>query len=200
MNRNESNPNLLDDSVLIRRFLENDMASFERLVVKYQDMIFNLCFRMLQDYDEANDSAQETFIKAYCKLKNFRFESNFSTWLYRIAVNTCRNRMTSAFKKVQQRSIPIGTSSSSDRNHIDIEDLSNDPGSLYEKRELERMIHEAIVSLPKSLRVLTVLRDMEGKSYEEISMITGVTIGTVKSRLARARHILRERLKELKFR
>jgi len=189
----------MDDSVLIKRFLENDMASFERLVVKYQDMIFNLCFRMLQDYDEANDSAQETFIKAYCNLKNFRFESNFSTWLYRIAVNTCRNRMTSAFKKVQQKSIPIGPASASERNHVDIEDSSNDPCSLYEKRELERMIHDAIASLPKALRVLTVLRDIEGKSYEEISMITGVNIGTVKSRLARARHILRERLKELRF-
>ena len=82
-----------EDELLIQSFQADDVRAFDRLVIKYQDMVFNLCFRILGDYDDANDCSQETFIKVYKNLKGFRRQSSFTTWLYRITVNTCRNRL-----------------------------------------------------------------------------------------------------------
>jgi len=86
---------LQEDSVIIKAFLAETPGAFDKLVLKYQDMIFNVCYRILGDYEDADDCAQETFIKVYRSLKSFRFESGFSTWIYRIAVNTCKNKLSS---------------------------------------------------------------------------------------------------------
>ena len=93
-NKTTSRPDQNDES-LIRSFLSDDPDAFDLLVIKYKDMIFNLCYRIVNDYDDANDCAQETFIKVYKNMRQFRFQSSFSTWLYRIARNTCRNRIAS---------------------------------------------------------------------------------------------------------
>lgn len=186
-----------EDERLIREFLAGDAGAFDRLVARHQDMAFNLCFRITGDYDEANDCAQETFIKVYQNVEKFRFQSSFTTWLYRIAVNTCRNRMSSAAGRLLRRIVRIDDDPAHGGHNPELRDSSFSPESIFEKNEDARVIHEAIGSLPSTLRTLVVLRDLEGKSYEEISTITGINLGTVKSRLARARHLLRETLREV---
>jgi RNA polymerase sigma-70 factor (ECF subfamily) len=199
MNRNEikSNAPVPDDEELIKEFLADNVRAFDRLVMKHQSMVLNLCFRIIGDYDEANDCAQETFIKVYNNLNKFRFQSSFSTWLYRIAINTCRNRLASAGNRMRKKTVRIDNPSDLDGETIDINDCSFNPVTVFEKKEESRLIYKAVLDLPEELRVLVVLRDLEGKSYEDIADVTGVNLGTVKSRLARARHILREALREV---
>ncbi len=196
-NSNITNRPEQEDDVLIKSFLAEDINAFDRLVIKYKDMIFNLCFRIVSDYDDANDCAQETFIKVYNNLKQFRFQSSFSTWLYRIAINTCRNRIGSSGNRIRKKMLRIDNPGDPGSESVDIRDCSFNPDSVFEKNEQTRLIHQAIDSLPEELKILVVLRDLEGNSYEEISDITGVNLGTVKSRLARARHLLRESLREV---
>jgi len=184
-----------EDFGLIRNFLIHDMRAFDQLVTKYRDKVFNLCFHILGDFDEADDCAQEIFIKVYNNLKKFRFKSSFPTWLYRIAVNTCRNRISSLHSRINRTALRIGISPDSVTDHTDILDSSYEPGALLEKSEQMNNVYKAIESLPENLRILVILRDIEGKSYEDISSITGTNLGTVKSRLVRARHQLREKLR-----
>jgi RNA polymerase sigma-70 factor (ECF subfamily) len=191
-----------EDYALIKAFLENDRNAFNRLVLKYKDMVFNLCCRILGDYDDANDCAQEAFIKVYRNLKGFKFRSNFSTWLYRIAVNTCKNEMASVRFRIRKKAISLDNpgkssykSSGDNMPVINIKDNASDPVNVYEKEERESMIQNAVNSLKGRERILVVLRDIEGKSYEEIAAITGMKLGTVKSKLARARQELRDILK-----
>lgn len=186
-----------EDELLIKEFLADDHHSFDRLVIKYQSMIFNLCLRIIGDYDDANDCAQETFIKVYHNVKNFRFQSSFATWLYRIAINTCRNRISSSKNLIKKKIVRIDNPANDNDNPLDIHDCSYSPDIIFEKNEQTRLIHQAIDSLPNPLKMLIVLRDIEGKSYEEIADITRIHLGTVKSRLARARHLLRESLREV---
>jgi RNA polymerase sigma-70 factor (ECF subfamily) len=184
-----------EDEILIKKFLVDDMRAFDQLVIKYKDAVFNLCFKILGDYDDADDCSQETFIKVYGNLKNFRFKSSFLTWLYRIAVNTCRNRLSSAQSRMNRTSVRIGNPTDNESDPVDIRDSSYDPGIVLEKNEQKKQIQEAIELLPHDLKILIILRDIEGRSYEDVSEITRVNIGTVKSRLARARNQLRDKLR-----
>jgi RNA polymerase sigma-70 factor (ECF subfamily) len=193
--KTDSSESQREDFWLIRNFLIHDMRAFDQLVTKYRDKVFNLCFHILGDFDEADDCAQEIFIKVYNNLKKFRFKSSFPTWLYRIAVNTCRNRISSLHSRINRTALRIGISPDSVSDHMDILDSSYEPGALLEKSEQMNNVHKAIESLPENLRILVILRDIEGKSYEDISSITGTNLGTVKSRLVRARHQLREKLR-----
>ena len=188
-----------EDTVSIKSFLAGDKKTFDKLVLKYQDRVFNLCYRFLGDYEEANDSAQETFIKVYNSLKNFRFESAFSTWLYRIAVNTCKNKLSSLKFRLNQRMVRLDREKTSDEDCrlTEIRDESLSPEAELENKERETIIQKAIDSLPKDYKSVVVLRDIEGLSYEETAEITGYNIGTVKSKLSRARVRLREKLKGL---
>lgn len=171
------------DNELIRAFIAGDMQSFELLAERYKDMAYNLCYNITGDHDEAMDCAQDSFIKAYRNLHRFEFRSAFSTWLYTICVNTCRNRLTSSWnrKRVHVNEFVMEN----------FKDCSPDPEDELIRREHEHMVRRAISKLPEEERVLVVLRDIEGRSYTEITDITGIVQGTVKSRLARARHRLR---------
>ncbi len=188
-----------EDKVLVEDFHAEDAVAFDKLVLKYQDMIFNLCYRLIGDYDEAHDCAQETFIKVYRNLNRFKFKSSFSTWIYRIAVNTCKNYLASSAIRMKRKMIRIDNPGrpGDGMQSIDIHDRSSNPAILFERREKERDIQRAIESLPRNQRILVVLRDIEGRTYEEIVTITGLKSGTVKSKLSRARQNLRERLKEV---
>lgn len=188
-----------DDAALIRAFHEGDRAAFDRLVLKHKDRLFNLCYRFLGDYEEANDSAQETFIKVYRSLNRFRFESAFSTWLYRIAVNTCKNRLKSSAHRQKRRMVPLDNPVSANHGSPgrEIQDESQSPDNELEKKENMRAIQEAINALPPEQKEVVTLRDIEGFSYEEVAEITGLNLGTVKSRLARARLDLRKRLRSV---
>jgi RNA polymerase sigma-70 factor (ECF subfamily) len=188
-----------EDAALIRAFHEGDKAAFDRLVLKHKDGLFNLCYRLLGDYEEANDSAQETFIKVYRSLKKFRLESAFSTWLYRIAVNTCKNKLKSSAFRQKRKMVPLENPISANRSSPsrEIQDDSQCPAMALENKERMRVIQEAINALPAEQREVVTLRDIEGFSYEEVARITGFNLGTVKSRLARARLSLRKRLRSV---
>ncbi|MDY6932675.1 MAG: sigma-70 family RNA polymerase sigma factor [Spirochaetota bacterium] len=186
-----------EDRKLVEDFQANINSAFDKLVIKYKNIVFNLCYRILGDHDEANDCAQDTFVKVYKNLKNYQFRSSFSTWLYTIAVNTCKNRLSSLDYRFNKRMARIDHPGNAENRQqkIEILDLSFNPDQIFERREKARLIEEAIDSLPLKQRVMIVLRDIEGKSYEEIASITGYKPGTVKSRLARARQHLRDRLR-----
>jgi RNA polymerase sigma-70 factor, ECF subfamily len=180
------------DAALIRLFLAGDTGAFDRLVVRHQDRVFNLCYRFVGDYHEANDLAQDVFIKVFTSVKKFRFKSEFSTWLYRIAVNTCRNRVKSLDFRFKKKAAPLH----SERGNIAIalSDDSESPGVALEQKERSKTIQEAINALSGDKKTVLILRDMEGLTYEEIALVTGLNPGTVKSRLARARKKLKEKL------
>ncbi|MGD9034471.1 MAG: sigma-70 family RNA polymerase sigma factor [Desulfobacteraceae bacterium] len=188
-----------EDALLIRDFCEGDKAAFDNLVLKHKDRLFSLCYRLLGDYEEANDSAQETFIKVYRSLKKFRLESAFSTWLYRIAVNTCKNKLKSSAFRQKRKMVPLENPISANRSSPsrEIQDDSQCPAMALENKERMRVIQEAINALPEEQREVVTLRDIEGFSYEEVAEITGFNLGTVKSRLARARLSLRKTLRSV---
>ncbi len=187
----------VDDWELVKEAQANRKRAFDALVLRYQDRIFNLCYRMLGDYDEANDSAQEAFIKAYNNINSFKFKSSFSTWLYRIAVNTCKNNISSLASRMKRKMVRLDNPGHGDdeEGQIEISDESSNPADVFEKKEREMMIQRAIETLPAKQRMLVVLRDIEGKTYEEIANITDFKQGTVKSKLSRARQELRDKLK-----
>ena len=171
-----------DELSIIDRFKNGDDSAFEGLVLKYQDMIFSLCRNILGNTHDAEDAAQDTFIKAYRNLNHFRPDASFYTWLYRIAVNTCldykkRPFFESFFKKSGEG-----------------EELVNEPSSdwpsperLYESKQIGLALRESLGKLSLKLRTVIILKEIEGLSYEEIAEVLDVSIGTVKSRISRAR-------------
>lgn len=185
-----------DDADLIRLFLNGEKGAFDQLVMRHQNRVFNLCYRFFGDMYEANDMTQEIFIKAYRSMGTFRFESGFSTWLYRIAVNTCRNRLKSIdyrFKKMMS-SIHGEKDSGADETIAELPDVTSSPVLALEAKESALLVQKAIDDLPHDKKAMVILRDIEGLSYEEIASISGVALGTVKSKLARARHALKKKL------
>jgi len=183
-----------EDFILIKTFLAGDNTAFDKLVLNYQNRIFNTCYRILGDYHEANDSAQDVFVKVFRSLKKFRFRSSFSTWIYRIAINTCRNKLRSAGYRRRKNTMRLAPPNDGEEvpYSIEIGDESRTPGKVLDRKEQGIMIQKAIDSLPESQKSVVVLRDIEGFTYEEIADITGLNPGTVKSKLARARHKLRK--------
>lgn len=187
-----------EDRTLVEAFRGAQKDAFDKLVLKYKDRVFNLCYRFLGNYEEANDCAQDTFLKVYRSLGNFRFHSTFSTWLYRIAVNTSKNRLKSAEYRRRRKTVSLDNPGNpeSGRHPLEIGDESSSPLSILQRKEKEMLIQKAIDSLPREQKTVVLLRDIEELPYEEIAGITGYNLGTVKSKLARAREKLREQLKE----
>jgi len=183
-----------DDERLVRSFLEGNDSAFDRIVLIHKKFVFNLCYRLLGDYDDADDCAQEVFIKIHRTLKGFRFESSFRTWLYRVAVNTCKNRIKSLEHRIGMRKVRLDMSNRSDSERVDIVDHGQSPADELKRKEIGRLIQDAVAKLPAEQRLVVVLRDMNGRSYEEIAEITGLRLGTVKSKLSRARLRLRQLL------
>jgi RNA polymerase sigma-70 factor, ECF subfamily len=188
-----------DDYSLIRAFHAGEKAAFDILVMRYKDRVFNLCIRFLSDYHEAEDTTQDVFVKAYSALKAFRFESSFFTWLYRIAVNTCKNKV----KSLEYRNRKIDTRIDLQEESIEIHQSEQveasqiNPASDLEKKETMKTLQRAIDSLPSDQKSVVILRDIQGLSYEEITDITGFKLGTLKSRLSRARNALKEKLGDI---
>ena len=186
-----------EDGELVKAFQVGDRTAFDALVLKHKDKVFNLCYWFLGDRQDANDSAQDAFIKVYRSLKKFRLESAFSTWLYRIVANTCKNRLKSLEYRHKKKIVWLDNPVEIEEGQYsaEIHDKSSSPMINFEKKERMVLIHRAIASLPTEQRTVVVLRDIEGLSYEEIANITGLNFGTVKSRLSRARQQLRDKLK-----
>jgi RNA polymerase sigma-70 factor, ECF subfamily len=182
------------DQKLVERVQRGDKAAFDLLVVKYQRKIFRLLSRLIRDSAEVEDVAQEAFIKAYRALPNFRGESAFYTWLYRIAINTAKNWLVS-----QGRRAPTSTEADieeaetfDDGEHL--RDL-NTPDAMLLTKQVAEAVNRAIERLPEDLKTAIVLRELEGLSYEEISETMNCPIGTVRSRIFRAREAIAEELR-----
>ncbi len=178
----------LTDEEAVRAFLQGEQPVFNEIVERHKDMVFSLCYNIMNDYDDAHDCAQDVFIRVHDRLCDFGFRSALSTWIYKIAMNLCRDRLKTSYRKrVRNFAVP----EESDR--ISSQYLT--PHESIERDETENAIRCAIEQLPENERVLIVLRDLEGRSYDEIAGITGIPEGTVKSRLARGRKGLRSLLK-----
>lgn len=180
----------MDQQALIERALDGDLNAFNQLVVEYQNLAYSVAFRLLNDSDGAADAVQDSFIKAFRALDSFR-GGNFKSWLMRIVTNTCYDvlRARKRRKTDSLEDIPV------ENEYIPaLTDRRESPQQYVERQELARLIMMAIQDLPEDQRVSIVLCDVEGYTYEEISDITGVAIGTVKSRISRARGKVRDML------
>jgi RNA polymerase sigma-70 factor (ECF subfamily) len=183
------------DQELVRRVQHGDKKAFDVLVRKYQQKIVKLISRYIRDQDEVLDVAQETFIKAYRALAKFRGDSAFYTWLYRIAINTAKNYLVA-----QSRRPPDTDIDAEDAVQFDGDSKLREtdlPEQLVHRDEVERVIYETIEELPQDLRTAITLREFEGLSYEEIAQAMACPIGTVRSRIFRAREAIETKLKPL---
>jgi len=184
-----------NDQALVERVQQGDKRAFDALVMKYQSRVVKVITRYLRDPVEAMDLAQEAFIKAYRALPNFRGESAFYTWLYRIAINTAKNHVVA-----QGRRPPTDDVEASEAEFYEgpsaLKDTST-PERMVLRDEIERVVFEAIEALPEDLRTAITLRELEDMSYEEIAEVMNCPIGTVRSRIFRAREAIDKKLKPL---
>lgn len=181
------------DLALLRRLRERDEQAFRELVDAHKSRVFNLTVRMLGDRAEAEDVAQEVFIAVFKTIDTFREESRFSTWLYRVTVNHCKNRIKYLARRHDRKRDELDETQHSESVQASTSHPRR-PDHALEGLELERVMQEAIAELDEDQRTLVILRDVEELSIEEISEITGWPDGTIKSRLHRARLTLRKRL------
>ena len=182
----------ITDQMLVERVQAGDQRAFDLLVKRYQHKIIGLVQRYVHDHSESHDVAQEAFIKAYKALANFRGESAFYTWLYRIAINTAKNYLVSKSKR------PPGTDVDLDDldSVAELTDLDTPENNLY-RDEMLVVMNRTLENLPEELRVALQLRELEGMSYDEIAEVMGCPIGTVRSRIHRARDAIDNELKPL---
>ena len=184
------------DAALVERALDNDLAAFEQLVTRYQNKIIGYAARMLNDATEAEDVAQETFIKAYRSLASFRGESSFSTWLYRIATNLCIDRVRKIKRSPKSAySLDDPLDPDEDKGGREVADTTFEPSISIEREEVRRRVRETVAEMPEKLRAVIVMCDIQGMSYDHIAQVLDVPLGTVKSRLFHARADLARRLK-----
>jgi len=176
-----------DDSGVVAAFLNGEERAFSELVDRYQNRLLNFVYRTIGDRDRAEDLVQEVFIRVYRHLHRFDRSKKFSTWVYTIASNLAKNELRNRsrnplvlFQTMQ------GTADDEDRP-LQFEDSTSRPDDMYRKRHLRELVEDTVAKLPEHHRQVFVLRELEGKSYEEIAEITACNLGTVKSRLNRAR-------------
>jgi RNA polymerase sigma-70 factor (ECF subfamily) len=173
------------DQQLVKRVQGGDKRAFDLLVRKYQHKITGLVGRYVYDHHEAMDVSQEAFIKAYRALPRCRGESAFYTWLYRIAINTAKNHLVAKGRRPPDVDVDIGDAQHHESNR-DLKEIENPENRLY-RDELERAINRALSQMPEDLRVALTLREYEGMSYEDIAQVMDCPVGTVRSRIFRAR-------------
>jgi RNA polymerase sigma-70 factor, ECF subfamily len=173
------------DAELVARVQRGDKRAFDLLVLKYQRKVANLVFRYVRDQHEALDVTQEAFIKAYRALADFRGESAFYTWLYRIAINTAKNYLVAQSRRPPTEDVEAETAEQLDVGSRLKEHAT--PENYLQQEEIAATVRKAIDELPEDLRTAIILRELEGLSYEEIATTMGCPIGTVRSRIFRAR-------------
>jgi RNA polymerase sigma-70 factor (ECF subfamily) len=187
------------DALLIERIKNGDVKAFEMLVVKYQRRIQRLIGRMVRDVDLVQDIAQETFIRAYRAIPQFRGESAFYTWLYRIAVNTAKKALVDLKRDpLVSESALMGRDDDDETSRVENELTDGEtPEAVLATKEIAAAVNAAIEALSEDLRQAITLREIEGLSYEEIAEVMNCPIGTVRSRIFRAREAIAERLRPL---
>jgi RNA polymerase sigma-70 factor, ECF subfamily len=186
----------IDDSILVRQFRDGDMRAMERLIVKYQDRVFNTVLKICGNRDDAVELTQDTFVKVLESIGTFEGKSGFYTWLFRIAVNLtinhCRRRIRTSTEPLETPVAGSRSIAASGLRAMLSDDGSPDPARLAIDKEMRELVYTALSRLDNEHRAIVVLRDIEGMNYIDISEAMGLEMGTVKSRLSRARAMLKE--------
>ena len=182
------------DRQLVARVQKGDSRAFDLLVLKYQHKIFGLISRYVRDADEVQDVAQEAFIKAYKALPGFRGDSAFYTWMYRIAINTAKNYLVSRSRRPPGSDVEVEDAEYYEGGGA-LRSIENPENALF-GAELKPVVEDAISGLPADLRTAVTLREFDGLSYEDIADIMDCPVGTVRSRIFRAREVIDTRVKE----
>ncbi len=183
------------DEELVLRVQQGDKKAFDLLVIKYQHKIVQLVNRYVRDPSEAQDVAQEAFIKAYRALPEFRGESAFYTWMYRIAINTAKNFLMARSRRSSDSEVDV-LEAEQIENAPQLQGLDT-PEQLLLNDEILKIVHETIDALPEEMKMAIMLRELDGMSYEEIAQIMNCPIGTVRSRIFRAREAIDTKLSPL---
>jgi len=181
---------LAGESLLIERCQQGDTIAFDRLVERHGQWVYNLAYRMIGDREEAHDIAQEAFVRAFAAIKGFRRGSSFATWLYRVTANVCLDEI----KRRRRRPAPATSFLSGENQRPDPPDPAPDVAQRVEAIERRELVRRAIASLPLHHRLPLVLCELQGCSYDEVAAIMKTNVGTVKSRLNRARLALKKAL------
>ena len=182
----------LEDGDVVSAFLGGEERAFEELVDRYQGRLLNFVYRTIGDRDRAEDLVQEVFIRVYRHIARFDRSKKFSTWIYTIASNLAKNELRNRSRNPLVLFQTIKAKFEDEERPLQFEDTMSRPDDLYRKRHLRSLVEEATSQLPQHHREVFVLRELEGKSYEEIAEITNCNLGTVKSRLNRARNSFAE--------
>ena len=173
-----------EEKQLVKKVQSGDRAAFEKLVNEYQAKIYNLALRMTGSRDDAYDMTQDAFIKAYRSIGDFRSESSFYVWLYRLAVNVCLDFLRAEKKRAH---VSLTELDETDNSELEIPDERFDPQTEAEKAELRQAVRRGLLKLPDEYRAILILREIDGLSYDEIGSVLSLEPGTVKSRIFRAR-------------
>jgi RNA polymerase sigma-70 factor, ECF subfamily len=176
-----------DDSAVVTAFLAGEERAFSELVERYQTRLLNFIYRTIGDRDRAEDLVQEVFIRVYRHLHRFDRSKKFSTWVYTIASNLAKNELRNRSRNPLVLFQTMQGAGEDEDRPLEFEDATSRPDDMYRKRHLRELVEDTVAKLPEHHRQVFVLRELEGKSYEEIAEITDCNLGTVKSRLNRAR-------------
>jgi len=181
----------IEDNELIKSAVRGSTTAFEQIVKKYQTQVFNLCLRMLGNEDDAADATQDSFVKVWKSLNTFQFESQFSTWLYKLASHTCLDYLR---KRKRRKEVSMTVEDDDEEHEWDMPDKSPGPDEAYEAKEDKIALSKALDMLEPSQKQIIILRVVNDLSYQQIAEVMGIAEGTVKSRLSRARDNLRTKL------
>lgn len=179
----------MDEQELIRRSQAGEMSALEELLGRYEGLVFNLAHRYFGNQAEAADAAQEAMVKIFRRIGEFRGHSAFKTWVYRVTTNVCLDLL----RKHRIEPLSLDDSDEAGRPTLQVPSREDNPEEALEQEELREILTQLLATLAEDHRVILVLRDLEGLAYEEIAVILDCSLGTVKSRLARAREALRRR-------
>lgn len=180
------------ETAAVRRFQAGEEAAFEELVSRREAEVYRLALRMLGDAEDALEATQDVFLRAYRALGRFRGEAAFRTWLFGIALNVCRSRLASRELKQRRRNVPLQPEHADGEGELDLPAPGPDPERAAQGAELGAALERALASLSPEHREILLLRELQGLEYEELASTLACAVGTVKSRLARARGALRE--------
>lgn len=182
------------EKLLIKKCRSGDVEAFEQLISSYERRAYNIALRVMGNEEDAKDMAQEAFIRIYRAIKDFKEQSAFSTWLYRIVTNVCLDEIR---KRKKQKLVSLEGNLESTIGDVQVETgtSSGQPEAAYELEEQKRVIMKAIYELSEEYKTAVILRDIQGFSYEEIAAILDCSSGTVKSRISRGRNLLRDKLR-----
>src|SRR6266536_2867594 len=178
----------MDDSAVVTSFLGGEGITFSEHVDRYQTRLLNFVYRTIGDREKAEDLVQEVFIRVYRHLHRFDRSKKFSTWVYTIASNLAKNELRNRSRNPLVLMQTVQKNWQEDDRPLQFEDTTSRPDDMYRKRHLREIVEESVAKLPEHHRHVFILRELEGKSYEEIAEITDCNLGTVKSRLNRARN------------